>query len=134
MGRLIAIDASAVIAVVTNESHKPVLVSLTTGAELISPISLPIEVGNAFSAMFKRERLSLAAARGALHAFHEIAIRLTPVDLEHAIELSHELQIYAYDAYLVACSLRHRAPLLSLDSGLRAAARQAGAEVLEVPR
>jgi predicted nucleic acid-binding protein len=129
----IVIDASAVIAVITNEAHKPALIRLTEGAELLSPSSLPIEVGNAFSAMFKRRRISLKQAKAAVEIYQHIAIRLTNIDLARALELSHQLGIYAYDAYLIACSLQYRAALLTLDGGLREAARRAKVEVLEVP-
>jgi predicted nucleic acid-binding protein len=129
----VVIDASAVIAVITNEAHKSALIRLTEGAELLSPSSLPSEVGNAFSAMFKRRRISLKEAKAAVAVYERIAIRLTTVDLARALELSHQLGIYAYDAYLIACSLQHRAALLTLDGGLREAARRAKAEVLEVP-
>lgn len=128
----IVIDASAVIAVVTNEFHRPTLIRLSEGAELISPFSLPVEVGNAFSAMFKRQRISLENAKAAAAAYQQIAIRLTEIDLSQALDLSHRLQIYAYDAYLLACSLQYRAPLLTVDGGLRTAARRAKVEVLEV--
>lgn len=129
----VVIDASAVIAVITNETHKPALIRLTEGADLLSPSSLPIEVGNAFSAMFKRGRISLQQAQAAVEAYQRIAVRLTEIDLARALELSHQLGIYAYDAYLIACSLKHRAALLTLDRGLREAARRAKVEVLEVP-
>jgi predicted nucleic acid-binding protein len=49
-----------------------------------------------------------------------------------ALDLSHQLNIYAYDAYLIACSLQYRSPLLTVDGGLRDAARLVGVEVLEV--
>lgn len=132
MATTVVIDASAVIAVVTNEPHKPALIRLTEGVELLSPSSLPVEVGNAFSAMFKRRRISLSDAKAAVEAYKRIAIRLTTIDLEHALDLSHQLGIYAYDSYLIACSLQSRSPLLTLDGGLRDAARQVGVEVLEV--
>ena len=132
MAASVVIDASAVIVVVTNEPHKPILVRLTEGVELLTPSSLPVEVGNAFSAMFKRRRISLGGAMSAVEAFQRIAIRLTPIDLGQAPDLSHRLGIYAYDAYLLACSLQHRSPLLTVDGGLREAARQVGVEVLEV--
>ena len=132
MANSVVIDASAVIAVVTNEVHKPALIRLTEGAELLSPSSLPVEVGNAFSAMFKQRRISLAEAKAAVQEYKRIAIRLTAVDLEKALDLSHQLNIYAYDAYLIACGLQHRSPLLTVDGGLRDAARRVGVEVLEV--
>jgi predicted nucleic acid-binding protein len=132
MAAAVVIDASAVIAVVTNEAHKPALIRLTEGVELLSPSSLPIEVGNAFSAMFKRQRISLSEAKAAIEAYKRVAIRLTTIDLEQALDLSHHLGIYAYDAYLIACGLQHRSPLLTVDKGLRDAARRVGVEVLEV--
>jgi predicted nucleic acid-binding protein len=132
MAPSVVIDASAVIAVVTNEPHKPILIRLTEGVELLSPSSLPLEIGNAFSAMFKRRRISLPDAKAAVEAYKRIAIRLTAVDLGHALDLSHQLNIYAYDAYLFACSLHHRSPLLTVDGGLRDAARLVGVQVLEV--
>ncbi len=132
MGAAIVIDASAVIAVVTNEAHKPALIRLTAGIELLSPASLSVEIGNAFSAMFKRRRISLLEAKAAVEAYKHIAIRLTAIDLAQALDLSHQLGIYAYDAYLLACSLQHRCPLLTVDGGLRAAARRVGVEVPEV--
>jgi predicted nucleic acid-binding protein len=98
MALSVVIDASAVIAVVTNEAHKPALIRLTEDAELLSPLSLPVEIGNAFSAMFKRGRISLSAAKAAIAAYQRIAIRLTTIDLAQALDLSHQLGIYAYDA------------------------------------
>ncbi len=132
MAPTVVIDTSAVIAVVTNEVHKPALIRLTEGVELLSPVSLPVEVGNAFSAMFKRRQISLLEAKAAVDAYKRIAIRLTIIDLGQALDLSHQLGIYAYDAYLIACSLQYRSPLLTIDGGLRTAARQVGVEVLEV--
>jgi len=132
MAASVVIDASAVIAVVTNEAHKPALIRLTEGLELLSPSSLPVELGNAFSAMFKRHRISLSEAKAAVEAYKRIAIRLTTIELRQALDLSHQLGIYAYDAYLIACGLQYRSPLLTLDGGLRDAARRVGVEVLEV--
>jgi len=82
--------------------------------------------------MFKRHRISLSEAKTAVETYKRIAIRLTAIDLGQALDLSHQLGIYAYDAYVIACSLQYRSPLLAVDGGLRDAARQVGVEVLEV--
>jgi predicted nucleic acid-binding protein len=132
MGSLVVIDASAVIAVVTYEVHRDTLIEMTEGVELLSPTSLPMEMVNAFSAMFKRGRISLPAARAAIEAYQRIAIRLIPIDLRQSLDLSHNLGIYAYDAFLISCGMQTRAPLLTVDGGLRTAARRMGVEVLEV--
>ena len=49
-----------------------------------------------------------------------------------AVELAQRLGIYAYDAYIIACALNQRCALISLDRRLVAAAKVAGADVLEV--
>lgn len=128
----IVVDTSAIMSVLTHEEHRPVLIRLTQDAELLAPSSLPVELGNAFSAMFTRGRTSPGEAKAALEMFRQIPIHLTEIDLARALELSHELGVYAYDAYVIACSLEHRAPLLTLDTGQQAAARRAGVTVLEI--
>jgi predicted nucleic acid-binding protein len=47
------------------------------------------------------------------------------------VELSGRLNIYAYDAYVLACAINQRAPLLTLDGGLRERARELKLDVLE---
>ena len=132
MSDLVAIDTSVVIATITSESERFSLVRWTQGTELVAPVSLAAEVGNAFSAMFRRGRITLEASLVALRAYQRIPIRILPLELEHALALSNELGIYAYDAYVISCALKSRAPLLTLDSGQREAARRAGARILEV--
>ena len=61
----------------------------------------------------------------ALEAYHQIPIRFSDIELGIALELSHNLNIYAYDAYVIGCALKHNAALLSLDEGLLKAAKEA---------
>ena len=128
----IVIDTSVVIAVVTGEGHRAALIRATRGLELLAPASLPAEVGNAFSAMCRRGRISLAEATAAVAAFEKIPLRLIALELETALSLAHDLAIYAYDAYAIGCALAQGAPLLTLDDGQRAAAVRAGSTVVEL--
>jgi predicted nucleic acid-binding protein len=129
----LVVDTSAIIAVVTNEAHKKGIVRVSSGADLVAPSSLHWEVGNAFSAMLKRGRLSLGEARRALAAYRSIPIRFSDVELDAALELAARLKMYAYDAYVVGCALKHRCPLLTLDGALARAAAITGVEVQEIP-
>ena len=52
-------DTSTVIAVIANEPEKPLLIAKSQGYDLIAPRSLYWEIGNAFSAMIKRGRITL---------------------------------------------------------------------------
>jgi predicted nucleic acid-binding protein len=128
----IIVDASVILAVVMNEPAKPALIAETTGATLLAPGSMHWEVGNALSAMLKRRRIVLAQAQQALQAYQAIPIQLLDVDLEQALRLADQLAIYAYDAYLISSALRHGCPLITLDHGLRHAARSVGARLIEV--
>jgi uncharacterized protein with PIN domain len=47
----IVVDTSVIIAVITNEPHKPQLIDITREVDLLAPLSLHWEIGNAFSAM-----------------------------------------------------------------------------------
>ncbi len=126
------IDTSAIIAVLVREPRRGALISVTTGTDLLAPPSVHWEVGNAFSAMFKRRRLSLRQAHRALVAYRLIPIRFADIALARALEIAKDLDIYAYDAYVIACALQHRCPLLSLDQGLVYAAGRAGVNAMEV--
>ena len=64
----IVVDTSVIIAVITNEPYKASLVELARGADLLAPPSLHWEVGNAFSAMLKQQRIRVDQALVSLHA------------------------------------------------------------------
>jgi len=71
----IVIDTSVLIAVIVNEPERDKIVKLTAGNTLIGPGSIPWEIGNAFSAMFKRKRVSLDEAQKGLLIFETIPLR-----------------------------------------------------------
>jgi predicted nucleic acid-binding protein len=128
----LTIDTSAVLAVVLNEPTRAKLLKITRGAELRSPGSLPWEVGNACSALVRRGRLDADTAASALQSFQRIPIQLVPVELDEAVSLAAVHGLYAYDAYMIVCALRHRTPLLTLDGAMARTAGEIGLDVLEV--
>jgi len=128
----IIIDTSAIIAVIAAEPERERLIELTIGSNLLAPGSIHWETGNAFSAMFKRERISLEQSLAAIKSYLDIPIRLVSIDIEEALKLAERLDIYAYDAYVLLCADRFRAPILTLDRRLQARARSIELAVLEV--
>ena len=129
--RSVVVDASVLLAVLTNEPHKEAIVRLTTGVRVIAPGSIHWEIGNACSAMFKRRRITLDQALAAVDAYSRIPIHWSEVDLKTVLKLAHELNIYAYDAYVIECARTYACPLITLDKGLSDAARRANVDVLE---
>jgi predicted nucleic acid-binding protein len=128
----IVIDASVLIAVITNEDEKEKLVAMTSEAELIAPLSVHWEIGNAFSSLLKRKRVTLEEALQAIDIYLQIPVRFVEVELTESLELASELGLYAYGAYLLRCAAKYRLPLLTLDSRLVQAAKQKKIQVLEV--
>ncbi len=127
----IVVDTSVVIAVITNEKHKAKLIQITNDMELIAPASLHYEIGNALSAMFKRNRISLEQAKLAIESYHRIPVRLSNIDLNASVELAYKLDLYAYDSYVIECAVKHTCSLLTLDGSLAQAARKAGIGIVE---
>ena len=128
----IIIDTSVLLAVCTNEPSKPRLIELTAGSSLIAPASIHWEVGNALSAMLKRERINLAQAQSCLAVYQQIPVKLVSVDLTQALAITVRFRMYAYDAYILVCAMQFHAPLITLDGPLKKAATQLGITVLEV--
>jgi len=128
----VVIDASVLIAVITNEDEKEKLIELTTGAELVAPLSVHWEIGNAFSSLLKRKRLTIKEVLAALDIYLQIPVRFVEVELTESLELASEMGLYAYDAYLLRCAAKYRLPLITLDDRLAEAARKKKIQILEV--
>lgn len=130
----VVVDTSVIVAVIADEPEKDRIVELTIGTDLMAPQSVHWEIGNAFSAMLRRRRITLEQATQAIRLYRRIPVRIVDVELEEALEIAADLGIYAYDAYLIRCALKYRSPLLSLDRGLIKAASEMKVDVLEVRR
>ncbi len=128
----LVIDTSALIAVIVAEPERDTIIEITKGNTLIGPGSIPWEIGNAFSAMFKQNRVSMQEAYKGIKIFNTIPIRYIEPDFSKILHLSKENNMYAYDAYFLDCAIRHKAPLLTLDKKLRVIAENLNIETLEV--
>ena len=128
----IVIDKSALIAVIVGEPERNKIIEITKGNTLIGPGSIPWEIGNAFSAMFKRNRLTIEAAQEGLSIFSGIPLRYIEPDFVKVLQLSKQTNMYAYDAYFLDCAIRHKAPLLTLDKKLKTSAQNLNVDTMEV--
>jgi predicted nucleic acid-binding protein len=128
------VDASVIIAVIANEPEKNQLIEITKGADLLAPASVHWEIGNAFSAMMKRGRVSLEQALEAIEIYRKIPIRYTEVELENSLSIVAKYGIYAYDAYLLQCATKYNTALITLDRKLAQAGQEMNIEVVEVVR
>ncbi|HEU4888441.1 MAG TPA: type II toxin-antitoxin system VapC family toxin [Thermoanaerobaculia bacterium] len=128
----IVIDTSAIVAVITDAPEKAALIRITEDAALVAPSSVHWEVGNAFSAMIRRGRLTSELAGRAIEIYESIPIRFVDVSLTASLAIASEHRLYAYDAYLIECSRARRGPLLTLDRALARVAAKMMIDVVEV--
>jgi len=128
----ILVDANVYLAVILDEPEKQSIINLTLNCELVSPLVLPYEIGNALSAMFKRNRLTKAQIIECFDIYNKIPVRLVDVDIKVALKIASDYNIYAYNAYYLEIARRLKFNLLSLDKKMISVASEMGIHLLEV--
>jgi len=129
----LVIDTSVILAVLTSEPERESIVRITHDANLIAPASVHWELGNALSAMIKRKRMTLVEAQSAIVSYGKIPIRFIEIGLKESVAIAAKHNLYAYDAYVIACAQSERCKLVSLDMALLQAATASGVAIVEVP-
>ncbi len=124
-------DTNIFLAVVLDEPDKDRIIQITSGVDVAAPEILPYEIGNALSAMLKRGQISNTEALAALKATNDIPVRLLAADIQQALKLAMEFNIYAYDAYFLQCARALSSPLITLDKRMKNVAVELGIEVWE---
>jgi predicted nucleic acid-binding protein len=124
-------DTNIFLAVVLDEPEKDRIIELTSGADVISPEILPYEIGNALSAMVKRNRLTPEQAVSAQASAGLIPVRLVGVDIGQSLRIAMDFNLYAYDAYFLHCAKVLAHPLITLDGRMKQVAAELKIEVLE---
>ncbi len=125
-------DTNTFLAVALNEPEKKEIIALTVGHDLIAPEVLPFEIGNALSALVKLKRLTREEALLAWKACLAIPVDLRDINIEKALAIAIENNIYAYDAYFLECAKNLRCSLLTLDRQLKSVCGDLGIKVLEI--
>jgi predicted nucleic acid-binding protein len=127
----IVADTNTFIAVALNEPEKDMIIRLTEGYDLIAPEVLPFEIGNALTAMMKRNALEAEEVILAWDMVQHIQVDLRRIDIRAALNIATQYNIYAYDAYFLECALNLRSPLLTLDRQMKGIAQEIGIQVME---
>lgn len=127
----IVADTNTFIAVALNEPEKELVISLTKGCDLVAPEVLPFEIGNALTAMMKKNVLQANEVVLSWEIMQQIPVGLQRIDFKSALRIATEYNLYAYDAYFLECAASLRSPLLTLDRGMKRIAREMRITVLE---
>jgi predicted nucleic acid-binding protein len=124
-------DTNTFIAVALNEPEKGKIIELTEGHDLIAPDVLPFEIGNALTAMMKKNALKKKEVVSAWEIVQQIPVDLRHTKIKSALSIAIKYNLYAYDAYFLECAENLRSPLLTLDVGMQIVAREIGISILE---
>jgi predicted nucleic acid-binding protein len=124
-------DTNTFIAVALNEPERDKIIRLTEGHDLIAPDVLLFEIGNALTAMMKKNALKKGEVASTWEVIQQIPVDLRYTDIKSALNIAIRFNIYAYDAYFLECADNLRSPLLTLDLGIQKIAREIGITILE---
>ena len=112
-------DASAIIAVIADEPESQTVINCTKNAVIVSPNIISCEIANALTRMMKKKIIiSQKQMIDLIKNFKSIPIKLVDIDLEKALEIAWQFNIYAYDAFYLEAAKRLQLPLISFDNGM----------------
>ena len=127
----IVADTNTFIVVALNEPEKGKIIQLTEDHDLIAPDVLPFEIGNALTAMMKKNTLKKEEVETAWDIVQQIPVDLRRTNIKDALSIAIKYNLYAYDAYFLECAKNLRSPLLTLDVGMKKVAQEMGITILE---
>lgn len=127
-------DTNIFLAVALDEPEKDSIIQATAGFDVISPEILLYEIGNALTAMVKRKRLNKEEVLSAFEAALSIPVKLVPVDIQKALEIAFQYNLYAYDAYFLQCAANFFYPFITLDKRMRQVAHDLKIELVELEK
>jgi predicted nucleic acid-binding protein len=124
-------DTNIFLTVALNEPEKENIIRLTSDTDAVAPEILPYEIGNAVSAMVKRKQITPDEALFTYKTASMIPVRLVSIEIQQALKLAIQFNIYAYDAYFLQCAKSLSRPLLTLDKQMKQVATELNIKVLE---
>ena len=127
----ILLDASAIIAVIVDEPEAQIVINFTKNATIVSPNIISYEIANALTRMMKKKVIiSEEQMLDLIKNFKLIPIKLEEVDLEKALQIAWQNNIYAYDAFYLEVAKRLRLPLVTFDVGMAKIGKTLGLNIL----
>jgi len=129
----IVLDASAIIAVITDEPEAVLVLEHSQNALFISPSVISFEIANSLSRMVKKGLINdRYKILDIINSFEQIPIRLFNNNLENVMRIVWDYKIYAYDAFYLEAAKSLNVPLLTLDKDMQKIGKDFGIKILGV--
>jgi predicted nucleic acid-binding protein len=127
----ILLDASAIMAVITDEPESEIVIKCTKDAIIISPNMVSFEIANGLTKMMKKKVIDTQEKMIALiENFEKIPLKTVEIDLKKSLKIAWEYKIYAYDAFYLETAKRLNLPLLTFDGSMRRIGKELGISIL----
>ena len=127
----ILLDASAIIAVITDEPEAQMVINCTKNATIVSPNIISFEVANALTRMMRKNVIiSENQLFTLIKSFKLIPIKMVNIDLEKALEIAWHYKIYAYDAFYLEVAKTLQLPFITFDNGMKKIGKELGLNIL----
>jgi len=123
-------DACAIMAVIIKEPERDLIIQLTKNTVMVSPDMISYEVANALTKMMKKKIIEKERMINAFNFFKKIPIKTIEIDIEKALEIAWEYNIYAYDACYLESAKRLNLPLLTFDANMIKVGKELGINIL----
>ncbi|MDR0300895.1 MAG: type II toxin-antitoxin system VapC family toxin [Treponema sp.] len=128
----VILDASAIMAVILNESNRDTVITLTENAVILSPEVISFEIGNALINLFRKRKITEEELLAAYRNYTTIPIESIKIDIEKALKIACKYKIYAYDAYYLEAAHRLKLPLITFDNSMKKAGLDLKIKMTEV--
>ena len=123
-------DACAIMAVVIKEPERDLVIQITQDAVIVSPNMVSYEIANALTKMMKKAIIDKERMIKAFNYFKRIPLKTIEVDIEKALEIAWDYNIYAYDACYLESAKRLNLPLLTFDGNMIRVGKELGINIL----
>jgi predicted nucleic acid-binding protein len=112
------VDASAIVALVFNETTREAVVGLLREAALHAPDLLGFEVANACLKKMRASPREADVLMEAFRSFTELDVQFHATDLSAAIDVADRLKLSVYDASYLLLAVTLEVELVTLDAKL----------------
>jgi len=126
----IIVDACAIMAVIVKEPERDLVIELTKNVEILSPDMVSYEIANALTKMMKKKVIKREQMVNAFNYFKKIPIKTIEVDIEKALEIAWDFNIYSYDACYLEVAKRLNLSLLTFDGNMIKVGEEIGIKIL----
>ena len=116
--------------VIIKEPERDLIIKLTQNTVMLSPDMLPYEIANALTKMIKRKIIKKDQMINAFNYFKKIPIKKIAIDMDNALEIAWNYNIYAYDACYLEAAKRLNLPLLTFDGNMIKIGNELGINII----